>query len=452
MVYLTQADEIVLQNLERDISRHCAHGSVNSVHTGGLQKSPSTDTSDGDDGGTARVKSSGKQDPLTACEDDSTSQDVETIATLLALASRPQVFTTWDDRHLGASLKTWIITPYTRWAQNIVRRPVDVVFLTHILLYTTVLVPDSIYLCFYFGWIHGILHTLFALWCMGPWTLLLHNHIHNGGVLAQRYSLVDRTLPYILGPFLGHTWNSYYWHHVKHHHVENNGPGDLSSTIRYQRDSIADFSIYVIRFLALVWLEVPYYFIRKGQYFNAIRQTAAESSCLALIWFATTKIPAAACCTVVIPLAVMRMMLMVGNWGQHCFVDEYDPKSDFRSSVTLINEGSNRYCFNDGYHTSHHLNARRHWSEHPASFIKAKARYAGEGALTFQDIDYIMLTVKVLSKDWDHLARCLVPMGDQVAMSHQQKVDMLRSKVRRFTEEEIQAKYGKGCEQTVRTC
>jgi hypothetical protein len=27
---------------------------------------------------------------------------------------------------------------------------------------------------------------------------------------------------------------------------------------------------------------------------------------------------------------------MTGNWGQHAFVDEVEPDSDFRSSITLI--------------------------------------------------------------------------------------------------------------------
>jgi hypothetical protein len=27
---------------------------------------------------------------------------------------------------------------------------------------------------------------------------------------------------------------------------------------------------------------------------------------------------------------------MVGNWGQHALVDELEPDSDFRSSITLI--------------------------------------------------------------------------------------------------------------------
>ena len=40
--------------------------------------------------------------------------------------------------------------------------------------------------------------------------------------------------------------------------------------------------------------------------------------------------------TFIIPLIVMCIGLMVGNWGQHAFVDEEDPDSNFRSSITLI--------------------------------------------------------------------------------------------------------------------
>lgn len=37
-----------------------------------------------------------------------------------------------------------------------------------------------------------------------------------------------------------------------------------------------------------------------------------------------------------IPFAVLRFALMVGNWGQHALVDEVDPNSDFRTSITMI--------------------------------------------------------------------------------------------------------------------
>lgn len=104
---------------------------------------------------------------------------------------------------------------------------------------------------------------------------------------------------------------------------------------------------------------------------------------------------------------------------------------------------SNRHCFNDGYHTSHHLNAKRHWSEHPVAFVKTKERYQSEGALTFKDIDYIMITVRVLTKNYDCLAKHLVPMGKQIGMTHQEKMDMLRTKTRKFSADEIREKYEK---------
>jgi hypothetical protein len=104
---------------------------------------------------------------------------------------------------------------------------------------------------------------------------------------------------------------------------------------------------------------------------------------------------------------------------------------------------SNRYCFNDGYHTSHHLNSRRHWRDHPASFLKAKSEYQTQGALVFHNIDYIEITYRLLRKDYDHLARCLVPIGDQIGKSHQELVSLLRSKTQRFSEEKIAKIFGK---------
>src|SRR5947207_10239615 len=38
----------------------------------------------------------------------------------------------------------------------------------------------------------------------------------------------------------------------------------------------------------------------------------------------------------ILPLVLVRIGLMCGNWAQHAFVDDVKPDSDFRSSVTLI--------------------------------------------------------------------------------------------------------------------
>lgn len=65
-----------------------------------------------------------------------------------------------------------------------------------------------------------------------------HQHPHD----SHKYTWFDRIFPYITDPFMGHTWNSYYYHHVKHHHIEPDGSDDLSSTIRYQRDDLLSLS------------------------------------------------------------------------------------------------------------------------------------------------------------------------------------------------------------------
>lgn len=56
-------------------------------------------------------------------------------------------------------------------------------------------------------------------------------------------------------------------------------------------------------------------------------------------------------------------------------------------------------------------------------------------------MDWFMMTVKLLMKDYLQLADCLVPIGDQIGMTRQEKADMLRTKTRMFTEADIQKKF-----------
>ena len=47
--------------------------------------------------------------------------------------------------------------------------------------------------------------------------------------------------------------------------------------------------------------------------------------------------PRAVLFVLILPFVGMRSGMVVGNLGQHAFVDEDDPDSNFRSSITLIN-------------------------------------------------------------------------------------------------------------------
>lgn len=251
----------------------------------------------------------------------------------------PTVFTTWDlssfDRK--TTFYRWLLGPYISKARSIVRTSTDVVMVTHLLLYFTTSLPSAIILYFRdFRWSHGLAHLLMQATYVGTYTLMMHQHIHGAGILSKKFALLDRLFPYITDPLMGHTWNTYFYHHIKHHHVEGNGPLDLSSTLRYQRDSLRDFLTYVSRFFFLIWCDLPVYFIAKQRYALACKAAfweLANYACYTLLFRANAR---ATFCVFLAPLLIMRLGLMAGNWGQHSFISHDEPNSDYRSSITLI--------------------------------------------------------------------------------------------------------------------
>jgi hypothetical protein len=329
---LSISDHIVLQNLIRDVKRH---------------KRQDGSLAEGDEGYISQ-ESAGNS-PKVPQDDDAPELDDEVdINKLKALNDptspdyEPSITSMWDLRDMAANwppaIHRHIILPYASWAKGFVRHETDVIMLTHLLLYLTTSVTSAIMLYRNFHLLHGILHFAMQFYYMGPYTLMMHQHIHMGGVLAKTplLGLVDKAFPYILDPLMGHTWNSYYYHHVKHHHVEGNGPSDLSSTIRYQRDDVFHFLHYLGRFFFFVWFDLPLYFLKKGQIKYAIKAGGWELLNYTMLYTLYRLNSQATTFVLLCPFLLMRLGLMIGNWAQHAFVDADEPDSDFRSSITLI--------------------------------------------------------------------------------------------------------------------
>ena len=254
--------------------------------------------------------------------------------------------------------------------------------------------------------------------------LMLHNTMHRPFFRSAGW---NRWHPYTMSLFFGIP-SGYREHHMGMHHMEDNMLEDLSSTMRYRRDSFLHFLVYFGRFFALVVFELPAYLLRKGRKAMARRMITFELAHEALVVGALLLDWRFGLAAFVVPFVTCRFMMMAGNWGQHAFINVDHKNNGIANSVSCINTPYNRRCFNDGYHIGHHLKANRHWTELPADLLANREQYAREGAIVFAGIDFFLVSVLLWTKQWKTLARCYVRL-DGVERSDEEVIAMLKARV-----------------------
>lgn len=291
-----------------------------------------------------------------------------------------------------------------------------------ILLYTSVLQ----------GWIWWLCYIPYfyvsQLYFKGRFGLMLHCIVHRK-LFKKGYEFLYHWVIWGVCPFFGHTPETYFIHHMGMHHVENNMEDDASSTLRYQRDSIKDFLHYVGRFLALGFKDTfAYFFARKRKKFY-MRLTAGEISfylfCIAaslLNWKATLFI-------FIIPFVFARIVMMLGNWTQHAFVN---PKNLEDNTINCINTPYNKTCWNDGYHAIHHIRPALHYTDIPLEFQKNKSKLAEQKIFTFEGIHYLHIFLWLMTKRYDKLAAHLVNV-DNMFSSEEEAIALLKERTQKIS-------------------
>ena len=323
--------------------------------------------------------------------------------------------------------------------QPLLHDPRNDIFVLFTVEMLVLLIPSAAWLLVDFAYWRALVHIVLVLQFAGLFTSILHNSSHKK---MYKVDWLNHVIPIVVGPFLGQTRNTYYYHHVKHHHVEDNGPNDLSSTLRFQRDNFFHFANYFLRFLLFIVIELPAYFVKRGQYYNALMAAGGEMASFALGVTLFRINPQAAAVIFLIPLVIVRFGMMSGNWAQHSFIDQVDPTSNYKSSVTCINHGYNREAFNDGYHTSHHLNPHRHWSEHPTHLVRELPAYYTSRPIVFANIDFMGIWIQLMLNDYAKLAKLYVHLGPESERpTEEQIIALLKSRTKSFTEEQIRKHY-----------
>lgn len=265
----------------------------------------------------------------------------------------------------------------------------------------------------------------------GPFGLMLHCTSHRK-LFKKEYNALNHYIPWILAPFFGHSPETYFTHHVGMHHAENNLEEDESTTMPFQRDSVKDFSRYFGSFLFMgIYHLVTYLFRKKYKklMYRAVRgELLFFAFCAALCfvnWQATVIV-------FLIPFFLFRFVAMFGNWAQHAFIDATDPGNHYRNSITCINTKYNHKCWNDGYHISHHVRPTMHWTEHPTFFRKTLDQYAANDAIVFDGIHFLHVSLWLLRKRYDLLARHFVNLDGKYS-SDAEIIDFLRSRTKKIS-------------------
>ena len=328
---------------------------------------------------------------------------------------------------------------WERFALSLINDPRDLVFVNLMVACTvTALLGLTLYPLSMMGvldgpwfWaVGGVYLLIWALWTLDRFILMLHCTSHR--ILFKReHSLLNHVVPIVLGPFFGETPQTYFCHHMGMHHPENNLEDDLSSTMRFQRDHFGHWLRYFFRFFFLVILELNIYFYKRGKTKMMMRALFGEG----LFWVAVALLAAlvdwrATLIVFVIPVVMVRILMMAGNWAQHAFVHPEHPEDPYLNSITCIDSRYNRRCFNDGYHIHHHVKARCHWSEYPGEFESNKELYGEKDAIVFRDLDFFIVWLLLMLGAYETLAKAMVELPGAPERSLEERIAFMHSRLR----------------------
>jgi hypothetical protein len=326
---------------------------------------------------------------------------------------------------------TYADGPLSRWCQRALYEARDEVFVR--LSIRVVVVMTSAMAVLFVALRSNVVPPLVAAaaylalwgWYSAPVILMLHNTMHRPFLRSPKW--LNFVHPYVMSFYFGIP-TGYGQHHLGMHHVEDNLTEDLSSTMRYRRDSFLHFLVYFGRFFFFILGELTAYLLRKRRTRMARRAFLGEVVHLAIVALAILVDARFGLVAFAIPTFMVRFLMMVGNWGQHAFLNTARANDGLSNSITCINSGYNRRAFNDGYHIGHHLKASRHWTDMPKDLLDNRARYVEADAVVFEGIDFFLVSILLWTGQWKVLARRYVRL-DGKPKSDDEVIALLRSRV-----------------------
>jgi len=333
---------------------------------------------------------------------------------------------------------------FDRFWLKLIRDKRDLPFVHLTLKITFIMVPLGLllYMPFIAGWLWWtIAATYFFInnfIYKGSFGLMLHCTSHRAW-FKSKYKWMNYYLPWFIGPFFGQTPETYFSHHIGMHHLENNLEDDESSTMLYQRDSLRGFTNYFLHFLFLGLITLIKYFDIRNRTKLRNKIIRGELSFIFLCgilcminWQATVMV-------FIQSFFISRLIMMLGNWAQHAFVDYDEPSNFYKYSITCINTSYNHKCWNDGYHISHHIKPGMHYTLYPDHFKSTLDEYVKNKALVFEGVHWLHIWWYLMNKNYNKLADHLVNINGMFD-SEQEAIELMKIRTHKMPKRGITVK------------
>lgn len=278
-------------------------------------------------------------------------------------------------------------------------------------------------------WLIPLYYLVLLAGLIDRYTLMLHCVSHRP-LFRPRFGALNAVVPVVLAPFFGQTPRTYFAHHLGMHHRENNGLDDLSSTMMFDRDRFVCWLLYFGKFMTSILFSLPLYHWRRGRKRMAITAFGAEALCYLAYGLLLAWKPLPTLAVFVVPFFLIRALMMMGNWGQHAFIDPEDPADEYRNAINCIDCRYNVRAFNDGYHIEHHLRPTAHFTDLPKGFEANRAVYGARDALVFRGIDFFQVWLYLMLRRYDWLAKAYVRLPGAPDRSHEEIVALLKARTR----------------------
>lgn len=214
----------------------------------------------------------------------------------------------------------------------------------------------------------GLALTLFRiLYFAETFMLTMHVGAHTK-LFRPEFDALNGYLETVMAVTMGMPPGCYHIHHVMMHHSENNVcPGDVSSTMPYQRNHWTGLGQYIAKYFYHATWYVLGYALRKEKTQRAFFYLGTMVAYVAAAVYLGVYCDYALQVLWLWPVSftVLGFAIMHGNFTQHMLVCPDDPFNNHKLSFNCVNHRMNQLTYNDGYHIIHHMNSRMHWADMP---------------------------------------------------------------------------------------